>query len=431
MDKKFRSRKILLSIAGSIFLVAALGLVVWGKSHAGDPTPASAPRSSGLDAQIADLEQKIADTPTVSRYISLSALYAQKARETADPSYYAKADGLMDLAAKLDPNNADVVATRAINQMGRHDFKAARAFGEQALAQNSSSAIYYGIVGDADIELGQYDDAVLNFQHMVDLKPNLASYNRIAYIRELYGDIPGAIEALQTAVIDGSTFSENIAYSYYELGKLYFRSDLNQAKIQFNNSLSLFPEYAPALEGLGKVAYAQGKPGEAEAFFQRALTSLPVAQYAIDLGELYQAEGDANRASQQYLLAKIAFEKAASGGVNADLEEAQFFGDHDLELPTALEKARAAYAERPSILGADTLAWALYKNGDYKNAAAYSKEALRLGENDPLIAFHAGMIAKANGQPAAAKKHLQVALQLSPNFSIIYVPVAKETLKTL
>lgn len=427
MEMQIRPRKI---ITASVAIAALVVVLFLSRENSPSPTAVTAIGGS-TDSQIAALQNKLAASPSVNNYVSLALLYAQKARETADATYFAKADDLMDAAAKIEPDNSDILAVRAMNAMGRHDFKAGLAFGEQALALNKTKSTYYGIVGDADIELGRYDDAVANFQHMVDIKPNLASYNRVAYIRELYGDIPGAIDALKTAAVDDSAFKENVAYSYYELGKLYFRSDLVQAKSSFEHALALVPEYPPALEGLGKIAYAQGKAGDAESFFKRAVAALPIAQYAIDMGELYQAQGDTAHAAQQYLLAKVAFEKSASGGTNTDLEEAQFLAEHDVDLAAALEKARAAFPERPSILGADTLAWALYKNGMYAEAKTYTAKALRLGANDPLIVFHAGMIAKANGELAQAKQYLQTALRLSPNFSMIDVPIAQKTLQSL
>ena len=49
-----------------------------------------------------------------------------------------------------------------------------------------------GIMGDAQTELGRYDQALATVQRMVDLRPDLASYSRVSYQRELHGDLPGA-----------------------------------------------------------------------------------------------------------------------------------------------------------------------------------------------------------------------------------------------
>jgi Flp pilus assembly protein TadD len=130
-------------------------------------------------------------------------------------------------------------------------------------------------------------------------------------------------------------------------------------------------------------------------------------------------------------LAQIAFDQSSSGGVNTDLEVAAFLTNHDRELPSALTIAESAALARPTITSADTLAWALYKNNRFAEAKNYSDLALRLGEHDPLIVFHAGMIAHALGDTVEAKRLLTKALELHPHFSIQYAPVARDTLSQL
>ena len=93
--------------------------------------------------------------------------------------------------------------------------------------------------------------------------------------------------------------------------------------------------------------------------------------------------------------------------------------------------ARAAYARRPSIKAADTLAWALFKAGQTAEARRYADEALRLGTHDPLMLYHAGMIAQAQGDSAAARDFLARALEHNPNFSPLYAPLARQALANL
>ena len=122
---------------------------------------------------------------------------------------------------------------------------------------------------------------------------------------------------------------------------------------------------------------------------------------------------------------------AAANGVNTDLETALFLADHDIDLRTSLAKARAAYAARPSIHSADVLAWTLFKTGDYAAAEQYATEALRLGTQDSLKLFHAGMIAAARGHDEQARLYLQQALQLNPHFSLLYQAEAVGLLRKL
>jgi tetratricopeptide (TPR) repeat protein len=102
-----------------------------------------------------------------------------------------------------------------------------------------------------------------------------------------------------------------------------------------------------------------------------------------------------------------------------------------MNLQRSLEKARAAYDARPSIHAADTLAWTLYKTGNYEEAQKYSSEALKLSTRDPLKLFHAGMISKALGQREQSREYLQQAVDLNPHFSLLYGDEAADSLNAL
>ncbi len=125
-----------------------------------------------------------------------------------------------------------------------------------------------------------------------------------------------------------------------------------------------------------------------------------------------------------------------ANGVNSDLELALFAADHPeyangLTTDEVVAQARAARAVRPSIYGHDTLAWALYRAGDADAAWEEIQQALRLGTRDALLYYHAGMIANARGNTAAARAHLETALAINPHFSILHAAEARETLAAI
>lgn len=387
-------------------------------------------RSTATSLHIKTLEDKVQSSPSnASLRIQLTEAYLQKVRETADTQYYVKAEKNMEVVTKLEPNNPEIAATKASIAYGRHDFKSGLVFAKQALALNPNHAAYHGLVGDGEVELGNYPEAVTSFQDMVNIRPDLSSFNRVAYVRELYGDIEGAQNSLQSAAKSGSSFSENVAYTYSELGKLYIRSDLDKAENSFNHSLEIVPNYEPALEGLGKVAFARNDYNKAKGYFERALDSLPIAQYALDSGDTFLALGTTQKANQSYQLARLAYERSEAAGVDTDLEMALFLADHTTELDLALNKAESAHRNRPNIFAADTLSWVYYKRNDITEAKKYSLEALRLGEHDPLILFHAGMIANKNNELQEARKYIDKALKVNPYFSLQYAATARDILK--
>lgn len=415
-------------VAGALIIGGAIGLQS-SRAINNNPTPVN-PKT--LDGQIQLYSQAIsANKKDIKNYISLSQAYLQKVRETADIAYYTKIDELMAKAEKIDPNYADVAALRSSVAIGRHYFADGKKYAEKAIALNPNDHLYYGLLGDAEIELGQYEAAASSFQKMADMRPGYSSYIRIAYIRELYGDIEGAKSFLQLAIDSGSSFKENIAFAHVELGKLNMRTNLEKAGKDFATALIIVPDYPPALQAMGKVAFFENKPEEAETYFKKAYEILPIAAYATDLADLYMVENKSDLAKQYLTLAQITYTKSATSGINTDLEESLFLSNYDLTLDVALQKAERAHTERPSIYTADFYAWALYKNGKIEEAMALRKEAFALGENDPLILFHQGMIAAQAGDKAAAKKYLTLALKTNPYFSMLDVGIAKETLKQL
>ena len=143
----------------------------------------------------------------------LAIAYLQKARETNDPTYYTQAEQALNKALALKPDYYDAVASFGSLELSRHEFGKALEWGVKAKNLIPHKAFAFGVIGDAQIELGKYDEAVDTFQQMVDLKPDLSSYARVSYARELYGDVPGAIEAMRQAVDAGSPAAENTAWT--------------------------------------------------------------------------------------------------------------------------------------------------------------------------------------------------------------------------
>jgi tetratricopeptide (TPR) repeat protein len=323
-------------------------------------------------------------------------------------------------------------ATQGTLALARHDFQAALEHGTRALALDPESAGYHGIVGDAQLELGMYDEAIQSYQEMVDRRPDFDSFSRVAYARELYGDPEGAIQAMEFALQAGSGTPENVAWAHVQLGNLWFTSgNLEEAQKAYGLSNRTVNAYAPALAGQAKVAAARGDLQQAATLYQQAFNRMPLPEYAIALGDVYAEMGDRKKAEGRYELVQSMDKLLRANGVDTDLEIALFYADHDIDLQTSLENARAAYDARPSIHAADALAWTLYKTGNHKEAQEYSSDALMLGTRDPLKLFHAGMISKALGQEERARTYLQQAIDLNPHFSLLYADEAADSLKTM
>ncbi len=429
MMQSSKRKTITLFIGAVIVIVSTIVIARYSKI----PSPKPFTATSVMDRTIATLEEQFQKTPEkFAVSVALANAYMQKIRETADSSLYQKIEQIIEHATRIDPENPELPSLKAQVALGRHQFNMALTLGQEALKRNPNNPLYYGIIGDAEIELGHYEQAVATLQTMIDRKPDYSSFSRIAYARELYGDVEGAIEAMQSAVQAGSAYPEHLAWGYTEIGKLYWNSNRpTQALAEFEKAVATVPNYTPALRWLGHMALSNGNTSQAQEYFQKAVDLLPIDTHYADLADFYSATEQNAKASQLWTIVKLTDENSEKNGVVIDLELASFLADHDLDLPEALKRAERGYNNRSSVFAADTVGWAYYKNNQYDQAKHYSDESLRLGTQDPIKFFHAGMIAKARGQKAMAKKYLAKALQLNPHFSILSAPVAQETLKNL
>lgn len=427
--------------------IAVVGVILFGVQYAymahmrqtqvnyssDDAIVAESNASLSTDNRLETLQERLKQNPDDERaYVLLSAAYLQKVRETGDPSYYGKTEEALNRALKLQPDDFAAMIQMGALSLARHQFREALAWGEKARLISPGTALIYGVIGDAQVELGDYDAALKTFQTMVDLRPDLSSYSRASYMRELHGDVEGAIEAMQWAVQAGGPNAENTNWTRVQLGNLYFNSGkLGEAEAQYNQALASYPGYVYAIAGLGRVRAAQGNTDEAIKLMNQAVGIMPMPEFVITLGDLYQVTGQTKAADQQYKLVATIEKLYQANGVDLDMEIALFNADHDQNLDETLKLARKAYANRSSIYGADVLAWTLYKTGNYTEAKKYSDESLRLGTKDALKLFHAGMIALKLGDRLQARQFLNQALAINPHFSILYADEALRTLKTL
>jgi tetratricopeptide (TPR) repeat protein len=420
--------------AAAVFAAAALllGGVFRGGSHAAAAAPPSAsPLAQTTAATVARLQTALGTDPrNADDWSQLGSAYEQRARETGDPSYYAKADGALHRALRLNPR--DPAATGALGSLAlsRHRFRDALGLGRQALRLAPRLAGSHAIVGDALVELGQYRAAFREFDTLVRLKPGLAAYARVSYGRELLGDNAGAIEAMRMAVDAATAEREPSAWTRWQLGKLYWSTGrVAAAESEYRSALAIFPRYVYALDALAQVEAAKGNLAQALKLEQRAVAEVPLPQFVGTLGDYERLAGRPKAAARQYGLIGVINRLLVANGVRTDLETALFRIDHGIDLHGTLALARLAQRERPSIDGDDVLAWALARNGRCEEALRYSKLALRLGTRDALKYFHRGMIESCLRDHAAARAWFHRALALNPSFSVLWAPVARRALR--
>ena len=387
---------------------------------------------ASLPAAIEALQRHLRDQPKdAAGWATLGLEYVERARLTADPTYYTKSDEVLHRSLQISPNDNDAaLAGLGALAAARHDFSSALREADRALAVNPFSMRAHAVRIDALVELGRYREAMAAARLADQKRPGVPISTRVAYVLELQGRTGQAKQVLEDALTAASDPSD-MAYVATQLGELAWnRGDQREAGAKFATALRADPTYLPALDGRARVRAALGDVAGAITDHQRVASVLPLPGYLTALGDLYQAERQPQKAREQYRVVDAWVRIAKANGVTTDLETALFQADHG-DRAAALRAARAERARRASVQVDDALAWALHVNGRDHEALRYAKEAARTGYRNALFLYHRGMIERSLGLRDAARTSLSGALRLNPQFSPVLAPRAKAALAAL
>jgi len=384
---------------------------------------------------VAHLRNEIAKHPDeMKNYIELAQLYIQEARVSGKHhDYFPVADGIIAEVLRRDPDNFEANVLKAGMMMTRHDFAHAKETIDKAIAKNPYNSGAYGVLCDADVELGKYDEAVTAVDKMMNARPDLRSYARASYLRELHGDRTGAIEAMKMAADAGASGQENREWALFNLGNIFLNwGRLDTAEFIYKGILEERPNYAFAMSGLAMVNAAHKNYPAAIELLVKASQVLPEHIFVEQLADLYQAMGQKEGAQQMEKKALDAFALHEKDGWNIDREYAAFCLNHDMNLPEAKARAEKQYKIRPSNIDAlDTYAWALYKTGNPADAIAMIEQAMRMKTLNPVLHYHAGMIYAKAGNKDKAITELKFALNENQYLTPLTVNDAQTTLTNL
>lgn len=379
------------------------------------------------------LVQTIAADPTDYRSrIKLAQVYMVEARATGEHGHYYPATlTVLDEILAAHPPQDVVFATKSLKasvMLSLHEFQQAKVLAESAIALNGHNALIYGSLVDAHVELGNYEEAVKMADKMVSMRPDLRSYSRISYLREIHGDMPGAIKAMKMAIQAGYPGYEDRAWCRLTLGDLYQSlGQLDSAKLQYDLALAERPAYPFAKAARAQVYEKQGKLQMAENELRAAIETIPEVGFYEQLAGLYQATE--RFAESQDLIADImamlADDEAA--GHRMGMAYASVYLHLVGNLDKAFAYAQAEYERRPRNIEVNRLmAEILYQQGHTEAARQYVEEAMRTGSQDPELLCTAGVIYAALDQADKGQPLIEQSFALNPHQDHSLVPLARQ-----
>ena len=372
--------------------------------------------------------------------LALAELFIREGRITGDHIYYdVAAMKQVNEVLKNDPKNFEALLYKSLLLLSQHHFANGLKVAEDAQKINPHNAFVHGILVDGNVEMGNYEAAVENSDKMVSIRPDIRSYSRISYLREIHGDLPGAIEAMKMAVQAGLPGDESTEWARVQLGKLYeYAGDMKNAEVQYIIALEQRQDYAYALAGLARVASSSADYKKAIQLYERADSMMNDYAFKEELIELYETSGDKAKSKE---LSKIVIDGMSNDAKSGETDEnIGHYADRELayayvadgNFDKALDHALLEYNRRPDNIDVnEVLAWVHYKKKDYGKALSYIKVALRTNSANPVLLSRAGLIYLANGDKVSALSYLQKGLEKNPNISITLKMEAKKQLENL
>ncbi len=344
-------------------------------------------------------------------------LYLQRAALSGDAADAKRAEELARASlAQRTSHNGTAFVTLVASLLEQHRFQEAAAVAKQLVAGQPDVDAYRALLGETQLEVGDYDAARASF---ASLKRPVAALNILAALarwEELQGREVDALRLLRTAREAGSRQGDipkdEIAWLSMREGDMELRrGHRNAASEAYGRALAAAPWNYRVQAAMSRLSMARQRWTDAIAYGDASIaTALDPGTLGL-IADAYAARGDSARAAEYEQTLEVAV-SAEPGAYHRAWS--LYMLDHGRNIPDVLRRAEEELTTRRDIYGHDLVAWARYKAGRHADAAQAMAPALRLGTRDPLLLYHAGMIARAVGDAGGAAGYLGDALALDP-----------------
>jgi tetratricopeptide (TPR) repeat protein len=380
-------------------LRAALSYKIAMSPHAGEDQ---------LDRDIQSAQRRVREAPEPRSFLEqLGWLYVAKARGSYDPGFYKLAEHCALALEVAGPKSPEALLLRGHVLISFHRFAEAETVANELVKQRTLP-FDYGLLGDALMEQGRLAEAVAAYQRMVDLRPDLQSYSRVAYMRWLKGDLEGAIDVARMAARAASPLDpESGLWTLTRLALYYFQAgSLADAETACDSALRFSPDYPAALLLRSRMLLGADRITEAVAPVQRAAEINPLPEFQWALADTLRAAGRPDEA------AKVEANLKQTGAQSDPRTFALFLATRGEQAELAVQVAQRELQVRADIFTHDALAWALAAAGRHDEAWLHMEKALAEGTMDARIFTHAGVLAARLGRTAEAGSWLTKARDL-------------------
>jgi tetratricopeptide (TPR) repeat protein len=396
---------------------ALVAVLLFGSMMAAAQDAGSSVKMSPAERGIATAQRMIEKNPkNYDAYNGLAFALSRRARETSDVRFYNEAEQALQKSFAIAPGNLGAERIGVWLLLGKHEFAAARESAQKLSKRVPDDIMVYGFLTDANVELGNYDEAETAAQWMLDLRAgNMPGLTRAAYLRELFGDVDGSLELMQMAY--GSTPPselEDRAWILTQMAHLNLSvGNANEAESELKQALELFPGYHYALANMAKVRTLQKRYDEAVTLLQQRYDAAPHAENLFDLALALQSAGRDQEAGKAFAEFERKSLAETMKGDNSNHELIYYYADVAKQPAKALEVASREIARRHDVFTLDAYAWALYQNAKYAEARKQSQATLKVGIRDARMFRHAGEIALKCGDKRAAEQYLSQAAAMN------------------
>lgn len=403
----------------------------------------SPPVPNGLpdyDRPIEFFLKRIKQQPKVpANYVMLAQRYSRKAKETGAEECYGLAEEALKTALELAPKDINARLMMSGVLAFRHQFAASLKLAEEVSVELPGDLDVMTSVHDAQMGLGDYAAARKSLDELTTRAkgPMAGLWVRQAQLAEIHGQDEDAIKLLKqaTALVletSGDYRAPSVAWFQVRLGhQLLDSGKIDEAAVQFEEAVEGVPKYFLAVAGLAEARTAQGRFDDALKMYARTIELCPDPIFFMAVGDIHTHRGATDKAQTAYATAEKTIVESDATPAEYSRELSLFYSERGMQSKKAVELARTDLKFRQDILGHDALAWALYRDGQFEDAAKAVEQALRTGSKHAKLHYHAGMIHHRLGHADQAKKHLSHALAQNPRFSVLDAEVARKTLQEL